>query len=151
MLMKKPVTDADTFWKEYEEKIGEKVLARCLGRYMSGWGEFEEKAWSNIWGLIIATETSLRFHHFPQHNWVSALSRNYKEPKEKAFTLPRGKIISAELVKENNWFLKLLKSTVPRLVVNYTDDSGAEKKLSVEADLIHGNLVEILNSKSPLP
>jgi len=60
--------------------------------------------------------------------------------------IPRDRLISAELVKEPNWFLRLFKSPSPQLIVNYRDESGAEKKLLMEADLIHGELLENLNS-----
>jgi len=146
LLRKKTEDSADTFWKDYEEKIGEKVLARSLGRYISGWGEFDDKGWTNVWGLIIATEGALRFHHFPQHHWMNALSRTHKEPKEKTFSLPRENIISAQLVKESNWFLKILKSPAPQLVIRYRDESETEKMLLMEADLIHGDLVETLTA-----
>ena len=146
MLLRKPQQDTEIFWKEYEETIGEKVLARSLGRYLSGFEEFDAKGWTNIWGLIIASDGGLRFHNFPQNHWMDMLNRNTKPAKEKIFMIPRDRLISAELVKEPNWFLRLFKSPSPQLIVNYRDESGAEKKLLMEADLIHGELLENLNS-----
>jgi hypothetical protein len=146
MFFNKTDQGVDTFWQEYEEKIGEKVLARSLGKYISGWDEFDSNRWINLWGLIIVTGGGLRFHHFPQHHWMDTFSRNRGTPKEKLFFLPREKIISAKLIKETNWFLRLFKSPAPQFIVNYRDESEEEKKLFLEADLIHGDLVEALSA-----
>ena len=146
MFLKKPQESTDTFWKEYEENIGEKVLARSLGKYITGWEEFDAKGWSNIWGLIIVTESGLRFHNFPQHHWMDMLNRNREPSKERIFSIQRERLISAELVKEANWFLRLFKSPSPQLIVSYKDELGGEKKLFMEADLMHGDLLETLNA-----
>jgi hypothetical protein len=145
MLVRKTDQAMEDFWLDYEEKIGEKVLARCLGRYLSGWAEFDNNGWANIWGLIIATEKSFRFHHFPQHHWADMLSRKRETPKEKIFSFSKEKIISAELFREPNWFLRLFKSPAPRLIVKYRDENDEEKNMFLEADLIHGDLVQALS------
>jgi hypothetical protein len=67
--MAKKRNDPEKFWREYEEKTGEKVLARTLGQYVSGWDEFGDLSAGPLWGLIIATSGGFRFHHFPQANW----------------------------------------------------------------------------------
>jgi hypothetical protein len=144
-FFRKDDQSTDTFWQEYEEKIGEKVQARSLGKYLSGWEEFDSNNWTNLWGLIIASESGLRFHHFPQQHWLDTFSRNRETQKEKIFLLPREKIVSVQLIKEPNWFLRLFKSPAPQLIVIYRDDEGEEKKLLLEADLIHGDLIESLN------
>jgi len=147
MFLKKPEQKStDTFWQEYEEKIGEKVLARSLGKYISGWEEFDNNNWANLWGLIIASEGGLRFHNFPQHHWLDTFSRNREPGKEKIFFLPREKIMSVQLIKEPNWFLRLFKSPAPQLLVKYKDERDEEKRLVLEADLIHGDLVESLSA-----
>jgi len=145
MILRKEDKEMEDFWREYEEKIGEKVLARCLGRYVSGWAEFDSKNWKNVWGLIIASESGFRFHHYPQQHWMDMFQRSRQAPKEKIFLILKEQIISAELIKEPNWFLRLFKSPAPQLIVIYRDDEGEEKKLLLEADLIHGDLIESLN------
>ena len=135
----------EDFWRDYEQKIGEKVLARSLGRYTSGWAEFDSNGWKNIWGLIIASESGLRFHHFPQQHWMDMFSRKREESKEKIFSIPREQIISAELFKEPNWFIRMFSTPAPRLLVKYRDENGEEKKLFLEADLIHGDLAGSLS------
>ena len=140
MSFKKTEKSTDIFWQEYEEQLGEKILARSRGRYISGWEEFDSKRWTDIWGLIIVSGSGLRFHHFPQTHWADMLSRNRERPKEKIFDIPREKIAKAEIKKETNWLKRIFKSPSPRFTVNYRDNSGEEKRLIMEADLIQGDL-----------
>jgi hypothetical protein len=104
MLGKTKEDDPEDFWREYGEKYGEKVLAYTMGQYLSGWAEYE----GGFWGLLIATDGGFRFHHFPQENWLQALSRRSpwggKDPEEKTIFIPRDRIISAELRVEKVWW-----------------------------------------------
>jgi hypothetical protein len=75
MLFRKASKDPDDFWRDYEEKSGEKILSRALGQYISGWEEFDNQGWTSIWGLVIASSGGFRFHHFPQTSWFDALTR----------------------------------------------------------------------------
>jgi len=143
MFFKKDEKSPETFWREYEEKTGEKVLARGLGKYISGWDEFDERGWGGIWGLVINTSGGFRFHHFPQNNIFDLLTQfaaNTKEPpKEKTIFLPRERIISQKIVKEEKWYKRIFSSSAPQLVINYSDESPNEsgvkdKKLIFEAE-----------------
>ncbi|MDR0496682.1 MAG: hypothetical protein LBH42_03615 [Treponema sp.] len=143
MLFRKKETNPDNFWREYEEKTGEKVLARSLGQYIYGWEEFDSRGLKDIWGLVIATSGGFRFHHFPQHTWLTMFNRTTEAPKEKTIFIPKERIISAKLEKEKQWWKKIFGSTAPRLFINYRDGEE-EKQLLCLADLQHGNLVENL-------
>jgi len=136
MLFKKEEKSPDMFWQEYEEKTGEKVLARGLGKYVSGWDEFDEKKWGGLWGLVITTSGGFRFHHFPQHSWIDAFTNFAKTdpPKEKTIFVPQEKIISSDYFAEKKWWKKILSFSPPRLVVKYMDEAGNEKKLLFEAE-----------------
>jgi len=136
MLLKKEQNSADAFWREYEEKTGEKVIKRSLGRYICGWNEFDEKKWGGIWGLIINTSGGFRFHHFPQNSWIDSFTRfaEKEPPKERTIFITQERIISSQLIKETKWWRKLLSSSPPRLVINYTDETGSEKRLIFEVE-----------------
>ena len=139
--------DPEEFWTEYEEKTGEKVLARSLGQYVSGWKEFDNPPGSPIWGLIIATSGGFRFHHFPQVNWLTALSRlgsNDNLPKEKTIFIPADSIISAVLYGETKWYRKIFLPVVPRLVIRYRDETGIEKELLLQAEYKSDGIAEAL-------
>jgi len=132
------------FWNEYEEKTGEKILSRGLGKYISGWDEFDEKKWSGLWGLIITTSGGFRFHHFPQNSWIDVLTRfaDAEPVKEKTIFIPHDKITSSELKKETVWFKKLF-APPPRLIIKYKDETSSdspcdEKKLVFEAEWSNG-------------
>ncbi|MCL2472094.1 MAG: hypothetical protein FWF26_00300 [Treponema sp.] len=147
-MAKKAERSPDIFWREYEEKIKEKVLARSLGRYMRGLEEFDDRGWTSIWGLIIVTSGGFRFHHFPQQNWLEFLARfaGQEGPTEKTFFIPKERMISFKLVKETVWWKKLLKSTPPQLMLDYRDEAGAERQLMLEADIRSDELEETLKT-----
>lgn len=136
------------FWREYEEKINEKVLARSLGRYISGWNEFDSIGLTSMWGLVIATTGGFRFHHFPQQSWLGFLIRftGQEEPKERTFFVPKENIVSARLIRETKWWRKILKSAPPHLIVSYRDEAGNEQQLILETDFTPNDLADHLTA-----
>ena len=136
LLKEKEQKSPDDFWKEYEESTGEKVLERSLGKYISGWDEFDEKKLAGIWGLIITTSGGFRFHHFPQHSWIDAFTRSASRelPKEKTIFIPKETITSFQLTKEKNWLKKLFSSCPPGFIVTYTDENSDERKLVFQVE-----------------
>jgi hypothetical protein len=150
MFFKKDEMSPETFWRKKKKKTGEKVLARGLGKYISGWDEFDEKRWNGLWGLIVNTSGGFRFHHFPQNSIFDVLTQfaaNAKEPpKEKTIFLPQEKIASLQFIKEEKWWKRLFYHSAPQLVINYrdetTDESGGimEKKLIFEVEYTKGNI-----------
>jgi len=136
MSFKKQEQSPDAFWQEYEEKTGEKVLSRGLGKYIRGWKEFDEKKWGGIWGLLITTSGGFRFHHFPQNSWIDALTRfaDTKPPTEKTIFIPKEKIASSQLIKETRWWKKIFSPSTPQFVICYTDEAGEERRLLFEAE-----------------
>ncbi|MDR2144001.1 MAG: hypothetical protein LBP29_06500 [Treponema sp.] len=130
---KKNDPDPDRFWKEYEEKIQEKVLAKSLGRYISGWNEYQEP----LWGLLIATTGGFRFHHFPHEGWLIALTRitsGGEPPKEKTIFISKEKITSVDMHIEKRWWKKLLTPSPPLLELHYTGLDGGDAVLVVETE-----------------
>jgi hypothetical protein len=130
-ILRKTEKSAEVFWREYEEKTGEKVLARGLGRYVSGWEEFDSNGLTSIWGLIIASSGGFRFHHFPQRSWLYSLigGGGREEPKEKTIFIPKEKIISAEIIAETKWWKKIFASSPPHLVIGYHDGDNTRRLL----------------------
>jgi len=140
MLIKKNEKPPEVFWREYEEKTGEKVLSRGLGKYISGWKEFDEKNWGGLWGLVITTSGGFRFHHFPQNSWIDSLTDRFIEgdpPKEKTIFIPNEKIASSQLIKETRWWKKILSPSAPQFVIRYTDEAGREERLLFEAEFVN--------------
>jgi len=150
-ILRKTEESAGDFWREYGEKTGEKVLAHGLGRYVSGWEEFDSNRWTSIWGLIIATSGGFRFHHFPQRSWLDSLIGGVgrEEPKEKTIFIPKEKIISARLLTETKWWKKLLVPGPPQLFIDYHDGDNI-RRLLVEVEIgakdpVFGDLAGKLN------
>ncbi|MDR0448722.1 MAG: hypothetical protein LBH07_08650 [Treponema sp.] len=131
-LKKKETFSVTKFWQEYEESIGEKVLAKSLGQYISGWAEYTQ----TLWGLAIATSAGFRFHHFPHEGWLMALSRitsGGEGPKEKKFFIPKESINSIELITEKRRWKKILFPCNPVLVIQCSIN-GIETSIVIEAD-----------------
>jgi hypothetical protein len=115
--------DPEQFWREYGARYGETVHAYSLGRYISGWGEFQDA----LWGLLIATSGGFRFHHFPHEGWIQALSRlsfGGDTPKEKTLFIPHERSRGVELRVEKSWWKRLLNSSLPRILIQYHFDPG---------------------------
>jgi hypothetical protein len=125
----------EQFWQEYGARYGETILAYGLGRYISGWAEFQ----GEIWGLAIATSGGFRFHHFPHESWITAISRisfGGDGPKEKALFIPYEQLLGAELKIEKLWWKRLINPSLPHLMIRYRDEgqSPNEATLVVEVD-----------------
>ena len=136
----------EDFWREYEEKTGERVIARSLGQYVSGWEKFAPLE-NPIWGLIIATSGGFRFHHFPQANWFNTLFRaapGDEGPREKTIFIPRERIVSAELHKETKWWKKIFSPAPPRLVIRYQSETGEERELLLFAEYKNEGIAEAI-------
>ena len=139
----------DDFWREYEEKTGEKVIARGMGQYVSGWDEFGGCGKDPLWGLIIATSGGFRFHHFPQTSWLIALIGSGGEAqKEKTIFIPREKIITASLSKETKWYMKLVSQSAPRLLIRYLTETGTEKDLLFYTEYKSEGIAEALTGNN---
>ncbi|MDR3160229.1 MAG: hypothetical protein LBU28_01275 [Spirochaetaceae bacterium] len=121
------------FWREYEERYGENVHAYVLGRYLSGWEEYE----GPLWGLLIATGGGFRFHHFPHESWLTALSRvarGDKGPEEKTIFIPRDRICSAELYREKSLLKRILLASPPLLILRYRKEAGEGETATLRAE-----------------
>ena len=135
--------DVDEFWKEFEETTGETVLAKSLGKYLSG----QDGRADPLLGLAVATSGGFRFRHFPREPsifGIARLSPGSKPPKDHSFFIPRETIVSVELVRESRWWKKLLSSPSPLLVIGFQADD-AEKTVTVEIhhDGVAGALKEL--------
>jgi hypothetical protein len=137
------------FWADYEKRYGEKVLSFVLGRYLSGWPDYEYP----LWGLLIATDKGFRFHHFPHEGWIQALSRvttGSEAPKEKTIFIPQERIRSVELRLEKSWWKKIVAFRPPTLAIRYcpgeppSPEDESEGLLLAETDQTAKNLVSIL-------
>jgi hypothetical protein len=124
--------NVDKFWSDYEISIGEKVLAKSLGQYLSGLSEYPHP----LWGLAMATSGGFRFHHFPHEGWIVALSRittGGEPPKERTFFIPNNDISSVELIMEKHWWKKILTPSNPVLMIRCRVN-GEESQVAIETD-----------------
>jgi hypothetical protein len=131
--MTRKKTTVEDFWRGYEEKTGEKVLAFSLGQYLSGWAGEN----GPLWGLLIATDRGFRFHHFPQENWFQAITRTSagaEAPREKAFFIPRERILALEFRREKSFFKRIFLPRFPLLHIRYLDQADREALFTAAGD-----------------
>ncbi|MFQ3547937.1 MAG: hypothetical protein SNJ56_06315 [Termitinemataceae bacterium] len=141
--METQTNDPARFWREYEQRYGERVLAHALGCYMNGWEEFS----GPLWGLLIATDGGFRFHHFPQEGWIQLMSRmsgGGAGPTEKTIYIPLSQIVTVQLYIEGSWLRKLFTAAPPRLVLQYLKSDGSCESLFAETDKTALSVVEAL-------
>jgi hypothetical protein len=138
------------FWRDYEARYGEKVRSFTLGQYISGWDCYEQP----FWGLLIATDGGFRVHAFPHESWLEALGRlsSGREPsREKTIFIPRNRILSADLRREQSLWKKILFDRPPHLIIRYRNAAGAEQEFVAEADTKGPELLQALNIPVPAP
>jgi hypothetical protein len=67
---------AQAYWAEFERQTGEKPLSKTM---CQRFGPSREKG---EWGLLILTDTSLRYRKIPGDSWLSSLiGRKEKSPE----------------------------------------------------------------------
>jgi hypothetical protein len=149
MMARQKEQSPGEFWRDYENAVGEKVLARSLGRYLSGWDDFDAAGERSLWGLLIVTERGFRFHHFPQANWLDALIRprsGSPAPQEKTFFIPREWIESGELRREKSLWRRIFAPCPPLLAISYRNGEGQERELLAETDTKAQALADLLRA-----
>jgi hypothetical protein len=142
----------EQFWREYEASTGEKVLSYTLGKYISGYGEFDGTAIGGLWGLLIATAGGFRFHHFPHEGWIQALSRiatGGDAPSEKTIFIPAVRIVSADIHIEKRLWKRIFMPSQPLLRLCYRDQNNEKKELLAETDRGALALAEALRGLIP--
>jgi hypothetical protein len=112
----------EEFWNQYEADLGEKVISHALGRYFGGWDAYDPP----LWGLLIVTERSFRFHHFAHDNWLTSwLSRGEGTGKERIIVIPAEEITGARFAGgPQPWWKKIFAYSPPVLLVSYRKDGG---------------------------
>ena len=137
MFEKREKQSPEEFWREYEEKFDEKVLARGLGRYISGWGVFDSQEWNNLWGLLIISSKGFRFHHFPKQSWLQTLviRGDSEGSKERIIFFPNEMIKSVEIREETRWWVKIISLAPPRIIIHCGDEDGNERTIIFEAEV----------------
>jgi len=116
-------SDVEAFWSDFEKEIGEKILSRTMCQH------FNSKKSQGEWGLLVLTESSVRFRPTPGENWFQSLFKMSapkvsKEPLEDTI-LSLGAIANLELPKKH--FFDFLFSP-PFTVITLHYSAGGEAR-----------------------
>ncbi len=140
----KESVDAETFWRKRQEETGSPILAKTLGRIVSG----ERKP--PVWGLLYTTEHSVYFQTFKTNNWVSMLlggnSSNGTEDKIVEISKEEIKTFCVRNIKGG--MFGLFKQP-PQVELRWiSNETGNEEVLFFETDRNPQKLVDSFNGNT---
>jgi len=123
--------DAAKFWSDFEAETGEKVEAKAIGTYYERGGDSQ-----GLWGLLVLTDSSFRFRHFPSQNWLASLFRGNRPQEAPATALeivvPRRDIVAVRTPKRG-FFARVFGPAFPRFELAWREGE-AERSESFSAD-----------------
>jgi hypothetical protein len=134
--------DVERFWRKYGARYGETIHAYGLGRYISGWAEFQD----TLWGLLIATSGGCRFYHFPHKGWIqvcSCISFDGDAPREKTLFIPHERILDVNLWIEKSWWKRLLIPSLPHIMIRYRPGGALAGRGDPDGQGLAGNTLVI--------
>ena len=98
--------DAEEFWRNREEELGEKVLGKTLGRVIV------ENDPVPLWGLFYTTSKAIYFQTFRSENWLSLLfsgGKGSNRTKDETIEIPEKSITNLSLRPRKGGFLRLMR------------------------------------------
>lgn len=120
----------EEFWRNYEREIGEKVIARTMAQC------FASAKDRGDWGLLVLSESALRFRKTPGENWFSSLFRA-SAPRLEDTKVENTNIPFASITSITDPPKKLLDvlfgSPFSQFIVHFSD-LGGEKALRFAVD-----------------
>jgi len=145
-------TEVERFWRETEERLGERVLLYSLGQYLGGYGDVR----SGAWGLFYISDSALHFQTFPNQNWFSTIFRSVtrnrardQETTEMEFTLPQASIREVQLHGERSLWKRVVAPQPPTVSVFYINEDGNESELRFLMDMKVKEFVNLLSARAP--
>ena len=119
-------SEVEAFWSGFEKEIGEKILSKTMCQH------FNSKKSQGEWGLLVLTESALRFRPTPGENWFQSLFKMAapKAPQEplEDTVLPLGSISDLELPRKR-FFDFLFSPPFTVITLRYTIDGESRNLL----------------------
>lgn len=123
--------DAAKFWSDFEASTGEKVEAKTIGTYYERNGDQR-----GLWGLLMLTDASFRFKHFPSENWIASLFRANRASsapaREVEIVVPRRDLVALRVPKRG-FLARVFGPAFPRFEIAWREGE-AERGESFAAD-----------------
>jgi hypothetical protein len=130
--MKSKKSDVAEFWQELERQLGQPVLEKAFGQYVSGWPGWDVPCW----GIFFLTPSSLHFRHFNQENWFGSMltsAGRRKADEEREFRISRSDIADMSRKPSREGLLRFLFSPDPKAVLTLRPED-AERKLVIRVE-----------------
>lgn len=144
-------SEVERFWRDTEQRLGEKVHLYSLGQYLGGYGEVRP----GCWGLFFISDSALHFQTFPNENWFGAIFRGVTRNRRQAtesemeFSLPQASISEVRLLSAPSWWKRLFSPQPPTVVVRYIDENGQEADLRFAMDMKVKEFIALLDARIP--
>jgi hypothetical protein len=129
----KPPIDVAAFWQAIEKQLGEPVLEKAFGQYVSGWPEWDLPCW----GIFFLTPSALHFRHFKQENWFASMltsAGRRKADDEREFRISRSDIADIARKPSPEGLLRFLFTPDPKAVLTIRPADTGERKLAVRIE-----------------
>jgi len=112
------------YWKEKENKLGERILGKNICEYISGYRDFDRKTW----GILYFTKNSFYFDIFHEKKFffssIFKVNRTDQDKKINTFQIPWKDVIKIDLPKAKNYFLSIFFPPDSLTIVSYSDKSN---------------------------
>lgn len=123
-------SEVEAFWSDFEKEIGEKILSKTMCQH------FSSQKSQGEWGLLVITESAVRFRPTPGENWFQSLFRMSspkvpQEPRED-IVVPMEAISALELPKKH--FFDFLFSPPFTVITLRYSVGGEERKILLGID-----------------
>jgi hypothetical protein len=117
-------TEIDEFWKDLEEKTGEKIIVYSIGETLTPFGTIPTRTV----GLFYLTKSRFFFETVPDTNWFSGLLRGIRKGKDSRkrmeYVFPLSRITRTSLDLPEGFFRRIFVSPLSIMEIDVTTDNG---------------------------
>jgi hypothetical protein len=117
--------DGAKFWERFEAETGERVAAKTIGTFYERGGDER-----GLWGLLVVTDASFRFKHFPSDNMVLGLFKvkGRSEPEAPVDIAVPLSSVSALKEEERGFWKRIFGSAFPRFELAWREGEAVRSE-----------------------
>ncbi|MCR5763667.1 MAG: hypothetical protein K6G00_09840 [Treponema sp.] len=126
--------ERDLFFKEFEEKVNEKVSSLELAEFRADSPIYKELNLNtyrpSIWGLLVFCEKNVYYYVAPQESYMSFFTKGAGRTEEKLLHISEFSDIKFSLPQKN--FFSFLNPEISRsILMSYKNISGIERNVTL--------------------
>ena len=141
-------SDVESFWRDIERRLDERVEVYGLGEQLSGWNLSQ----TGSWFVVFVTRTAVHFYRPPRSSWVGALLGTPAGAHEELeYRIPAERLTTVEVPQRSTrsggiWgrIRQLLKRREQGVLIRYSDAQGGSREVVFRFDTNRTELVGAL-------